>query len=89
MSIKKILAGLLTTSLMITLTSCSGGASTDNAGESKVEDTQGTTKSSSSEKLVLAMWDKNQLDGIQEIVNDFTDKTGIDVDIQVTPWDQY
>lgn len=89
MSIKKILAGLLTTSLMITLTSCSGGASTDNEGESKVEDTQGTTKSSSSEKLVLAMWDKNQLDGIQEIVNDFTDKTGIDVDIQVTPWDQY
>lgn len=90
MSIKKILAGLLTTSLMITLTSCSGGSTTSNEGESKTEDKEVSTTTTNSEgKLVVAIWDKNQLDGIQEIVNDFTDKTGIQVDIQVTPWEQY
>ena len=90
MSIKKILAGLITTSLMITLTSCSGGSATSNNGESKTEDKEvSTTTTNSSGKLVVAIWDKNQLDGIQEIVNDFTDKTGIQVDIQVTPWEQY
>lgn len=89
MIIKKILASVLTTSLMLTLTSCSGGVSTGNKDESKVKGEKEITTSSSSEKLVVAMWDKNQLDGMKEIVNDFTDKTGIEVDIQVTPWDQY
>ncbi|WP_195988411.1 sugar ABC transporter substrate-binding protein [Clostridium sp. D53t1_180928_C8] len=90
MSIKKFLAGLLTASLMITLTSCSGGSTTGKEGKTKSEDTEVSTDiSNSSGKLVVAIWDKNQLDGIQEIVNDFTDKTGIEVDIQVTPWEQY
>lgn len=89
MSIKKILVGLLTTSLMITLTSCAGSSTTNSNKENKSKDTDLSTTDSSSEKLIVAMWDKNQLDGIQEIVNDFTSETGIEVDIQVTPWDQY
>lgn len=89
MSIKKILVGLLTTSLMITLTSCSGSTTTSSNNESKSEDTDLSTTDSSSGKLVVAIWDKNQLDGIQEIIKDFTSETGIEVDIQVTPWDQY
>lgn len=90
MGIKKILAGLLTASLMITLTSCSGSSTKSNEDKTKNEDTEEATSSTdSTDKLVVAMWDKNQLDGIQEIVNDFTDETGIKVDIQVTPWDQY
>lgn len=89
MSIKKILVGLLTTSLMITLTSCTGSSTTSSNKENKSKDTDLSTTDLSSRKLVVAMWDKNQLDGIQEIVKDFTSETGIEVDIQVTPWDQY
>lgn len=89
MSIKKFLAGLLTTSLMITLTSCSGSGTTGSNNDNKSGDTDLSTTGSLSEKLVVAMWDKNQLDGIKEIVKDFTSETGIEVDIQVTPWDQY
>lgn len=84
MSIKKILVGLLTASLMITLTSCSGTTKTTSNKENDSENTD-----LSNGKLVVAMWDKNQLDGIQEIVKDFTSETGIEIDIQVTPWDQY
>ena len=89
MSIKKILVGILTTSLMITLTSCSGSGKTSSNNDNKSADENLSVTDSSSEKLVVAMWDKNQLDGIQEIVKDFTNETGIEVDIQVTPWDQY
>lgn len=89
MSIKKILVGLLTITLMITLTSCSGSTKSISNKESKGEDTNLSITDSSNGKLVVAIWDKNQLDGMQEIVKDFTSETGIEVDIQVTPWDQY
>lgn len=84
MIIKKLLAGILAGAMMLTFVGCGGTETSDGVEESNVN-----TTTTSSEKLIVAMWDKNQLDGIQEIVNDFTEETGIQVDIQVTPWDQY
>ena len=81
MRFKKILAMTLLATAMITLTSC-GGAQTSNKSNEE-------SLSQSNDKLVMAIWDKNQLNGIQEITNDFTKETGIKVDIQVTPWEQY
>lgn len=39
--------------------------------------------------ITVAIWDKNQEPGLRKIADDFTAKTGIKVDFQVTPWDQY
>lgn len=44
---------------------------------------------SDSRALTVSIWDNNQLSGLTEIMNDFTEKTGIAVEIQVVPWDQY
>lgn len=44
---------------------------------------------SDSKALTVSIWDNNQLSGLTEIMNDFTEKTGIAVEIQVIPWDQY
>ncbi len=39
--------------------------------------------------LSVAIWDTNQEPGLKEIMADFTAETGIEVNIQVTPWQQY
>jgi multiple sugar transport system substrate-binding protein len=39
--------------------------------------------------LKLGIWDKNQEQGITDVLKDFTAETGIKVDVEVTPWDQY
>lgn len=49
---------------------------------------QGDTKDSS-EPLTVAIWDNNQLPGLKEIIGDFTAETGIAVEVQMVPWDQY
>lgn len=41
------------------------------------------------QELKLAIWDTNQEPGITEVLKDFTAETGIDVTVEITPWDQY
>lgn len=81
MKLKKILSIALLAISMTTLTACGGGKTSDKGN--------GGNTSQSSDKLVVAIWDKNQLEGLEKITDDFSKETGIDVEIQVTPWDQY
>lgn len=37
----------------------------------------------------FALWDENQFPVYEEICKKFTAETGIEVDLQLTPWDQY
>ncbi len=46
-------------------------------------------KTASSGSLTVAIWDSNQEPGLRQIMDDFTAETGIEVVIQVTPWEQY
>ena len=39
--------------------------------------------------LTVAIWDKGQQPGLQKIMDDFTAKTGIKTDIQITPYKDY
>ena len=41
------------------------------------------------EILTVAIWDNNQLPGLTEIMDDFTAISGVSVEVQVVPWDQY
>ena len=63
------------------MSACGGSANNDAAGTSGNADGSG--------ELTVAIWDTYQEPGLKMIMESFTEKTGIPVKIQVTPWDQY
>ncbi|MGF6988822.1 multiple sugar transport system substrate-binding protein [Lachnospiraceae bacterium PF1-21] len=58
-------------------------------GCSSSQDEKKDSSASKKDSLTLAIWDKVQEPGLRKICDEFTEKTGIKVDIQITPWDQY
>lgn len=86
---------------VILLSACSnsssdGGStdsgSNDSADSSKPAETSSDNGSSSDKNVTLryAIWDKNQEPGMQKIVEKFKENhPNIDVNVEVTPWDQY
>ena len=60
----------------VSLTACGGGNSQGGSGNS-------------SGGVTVAIWDNAQLPGLKAIMDDFTKESGIAVEIQVVPWDQY
>lgn len=89
---KKILAIILV--LGMVLTAC--GSKTEDAGAEKVEtdkvataDTANEGKVTASGKLVVAIWDNNQQPGLQEIIDVWSNETGIEAEIQVLGWNEY
>jgi ABC-type sugar transport system, periplasmic component len=82
---KKI--ALLLVAVMV-LTSMIGCANKDTGTEATIEESSEEGGSGGS-KIVLAIWDTIQEPGLREICDDFTAETGIEVNIQVTPWEQY
>lgn len=98
MKLKKFFAILLVIVGVLSLVACGNSdkdtgedtqASTeDKGGDSETPDDSGSGEVSE-DTLVVAIWDTNQEPGITQICNDFTEETGIKVDVQVTPWEQY
>lgn len=82
---KKILSMALAGTMVLSLAACgggnSGGGSDGGAASSGGGDKGG--------KLSVAIWDNNQQAGLNEIIADFTEATGIEADLQVITWDQY
>ncbi len=74
---KRYLAVLTAGVMGASLTACQGSAG------------GADSQNSDSNTLTVSIWDNNQLPGLTEIMGDFTEKTGIGVEIQVVPWDQY
>lgn len=80
-----------------TLVACgSGGTSstTTEAAASSAAETMAETESAAmtggnGEKLTVAIWDNGQKPGLDEIVKEFTAKTGIEAEIQVVDWANY
>lgn len=72
-----LLAGMMT----VSFAACGSGGTAEKENSS--------SNSSSSNSLTVAIWDTYQEPGLKKIMSDFTEETGIEVDIQVTPWDQY
>lgn len=95
MKLKKVLATALAATTMLSLAACggSGGSTTAEASTSAVAGTEAAdateTAKSSDVTLTVAIWDKNQEPGLKQIMNDFTNETGIKTDIQITPWKDY
>ncbi len=78
MNRKRWLSAVLAGTMTLSLAACRGGA---NGAGGKGKD--------SGNSLTVAIWDNNQLPGLKEIMDDFTAISGVSVEVQVVPWDQY
>lgn len=81
---KKILSFVLALAMMLALAACGSSES----GTSTDGDTKDGT-SGSAEVLEVKIWDNNQLAGLQEIADLWTEQSGVKVNIQVVTWDDY
>ena len=62
-----------------------GSAATSGAAEAGTE----TASASDGSALQVDIWDNNQLDGLQQIADEWTKTSGVPVKINVITWDQY
>jgi len=98
--LKKAIALWIVCILVLSLAAC-GNKDTDTttesgtATQSDTETTEATTEeattseTATTDKITVAIWDTNQQPGLQEIMNDWTAKSGIKAEIQVLSWDEY
>lgn len=80
---KKLISALLVSAMCLSLAACGGG------GGGSSSDGGSSSGGSSSDALRITIWDNNQQPGIQEICNEFTEETGIKVQVEVKEWDSY
>lgn len=99
MKLRKVLALVMAGMMTCSLAACGGGssdggsdASSDSAEKTETADDgaeEKTESSGSDVTLSVTIWDNNQAPGLQEIIGDFTAKTGIQTKLSVVKWDEY
>lgn len=81
MKFRKAMALLLTGAMVFTMAGCgssgSGDSSSGDSSDKKSESGSGDVE------LSVTIWDSNQEPGLTEIMNDFTEKTGIKTKVSV------
>ena len=84
MKFRKAMALLLTGAMVFTMAGCgSNGGSSEGGSSDKAKSDSGDVE------LSVTIWDSNQEPGLTEIMNDFTEKTGIKTKVSVVKWDEY
>ncbi len=81
---KKRLTALAMAFAVTALAGC-GTSSTNGSGTAA----GGDGKSSSTDRITVAIWDNNQKPGIQTLVDDWSAQSGIKADVQVINWNEY
>lgn len=76
MKFKKVLSAVSVAATCVSLCACGGGKKDggSDGGDGAIQ---------------VAIWDNIQLDGLKEIAAGFTEETGVDVEFQVVPWNEY
>jgi multiple sugar transport system substrate-binding protein len=89
MKVKKLAAGACAAVLAAGLLAGCGGSSSggDSASGSTVK--SGSKSSGSADTLNVKIWDSKQKDGIQTICDEWTQQSGVKVDVEVVDWDNY
>lgn len=85
MKLKKLMAIGLVGIMAVGMTACGGSKTSDTASSSAAAE----TKAASGDTLTVNIWDANQKDGIQEIVDDWSAESGIKANVEVVEWDNY
>ena len=84
---KKLIALLIAMCMMASLAACGGSQA---APEGQPADSGAATVSTASDDtLVVAIWDNNQLAGLQKIADEWSAKSGMKVQINVISWVEY
>jgi len=83
---KKVVSFFLATSMLATLMGC---GSANSSSDSNTSASNGSDGSSSMSEIKINIWDNNQKDGLQQIADKWTEKSGIKVSIEVVDWDNY
>lgn len=81
MKLRKVMALSLAGAMAVSLGACGGGGGSESGGDSGSGGGDGS--------LSVMIWDTYQEPGLTEILNDFTEETGIEAEIQVVTWDDY
>ena len=92
MKFRKAMALLLASTMVLSMAACGGenSSSSSDSSSSDAESTDSTDSSDSSDvTLSVTIWDSNQEPGLTQIMNDFTEKTGIKTKVSVVKWDEY
>ena len=76
MKLKKVLALVLAMAMALTLVACGGGGDSSQGG-------------GKADELTVAIWDENQRVGLQTIADEWTEQSGVKVNINVVEWDSY
>lgn len=84
MRIKKAIALLAAAGILGNLVGCATGAQAD-----KTSSASSDKKATSKGKLSVMIWDPVQEPGLSTMLGEFTDKTGIQAEIQLVKWSEY
>lgn len=85
---KKLIALVLALAMALALVACGGGSSKPAEGGSTGGNAGGDAAPAGG-SLTINIWDSNQQAGIQEICNDWSKESGVDVKVEVVSWDSY
>ncbi len=85
---KKRLAALLTLAMVASMAAGCGSNSGNSTSAASSNGTE-STEASAGDTLKVAIWDNNQLDGLQTIADEWSETSGIKVDIEVITWTEY
>lgn len=82
MNMKKLLSLTLALSMTVSLAACGGGNnSSSDAGKDAAQSSG--NGSYTTDELIVDIWDNNQLDGLQKIADEWSEKSGVKVRINV------
>ena len=74
---------------MVAITLCAALIAAMTAGCGGSNKTTDKTSSGSMDEIKVNIWDSNQQDGLQQIADKWTEKSGIKVSIEVVDWNNY
>lgn len=87
MKFKKVMALTLAGTMVLSMTAC--GGSSDSGSKDEGGSEAKTESGSEGGTLSVSIWDSYQEPGINEILADFTEETGIKTKLSVIKWDEY
>jgi multiple sugar transport system substrate-binding protein len=84
---KKLFALLLALAMTLSLAAC--GSSSSTAADNAATSAPAAEGGSATGELEVAIWDSNQQEGIQRIADEWTEKSGVKVKVNVISWNEY
>lgn len=86
---KKIVSLILALAMALSLVACGSSPSTPAASEAAPGSAASGETSYTTNELTVDIWDSNQLDGLQQIADEWSETSGVSVKVNVITWDEY